>query len=209
MITKTLARPALLCENPVLGGLSVCFVLRWFGFLFCADMVWVSVLCWDGPGFCFCWDRLGFCFWWGVLLLFFSRHEALCMLDSDTISKPWVSWMLFEHRLQIKWAFCIDVIEISVTVTEYILWNMHTVSDLPCFITNRFQVYISGLLHHHCWGNRMMGNHVIVPKPVAQWWIWSYVQQLDSPRTVITNFRKLTTENCAYFMRYYVLQIYH
>ena len=63
---------------------------------------------------------------------------------------------------------------------------------------SRFQVHVSGLLHHHCWGNRMMGNHVIVPKPVAQCWISCSVHQLDSPRTVITNFKKWTTENCEY-----------
>ena len=34
-----------------------------------------------------------------------------------------------------------DVVDISVIVTEYILWNMLTVSDLPCFITKP----ISGL----------------------------------------------------------------
>ena len=34
--------------------------------------------------------------------VFISRREAVSMLDSDTISKPWVWCMLFEHRLQIK-----------------------------------------------------------------------------------------------------------
>ena len=98
-----------------------------------------------------------------------------------------------------------DVVEISVTVTDYILWNVHTVGDLPCFIIKPNQAYVSRFLHHHCWGNRMMWNHVIVPKPVAQCWILCYVHQLDSPRIVITNFKKRTTENCAYFMRYHVL----
>ena len=35
--------------------------------------------------------------------------------------------------------------------------------------------------------------------------ILCYVHQLDSPRTVITNFKKRTTEDCAYFMRCHVL----
>ena len=34
--------------------------------------------------------------------VFISRREAVCMLDSDTITKPWVWCMSFEHRLQIK-----------------------------------------------------------------------------------------------------------
>ena len=49
-----------------------------------------------------------------LLYVFISRREAVCMLDSDTISKPWVRCMLFEHRLKIKlavsqrchWDFC-------------------------------------------------------------------------------------------------------
>ena len=32
----------------------------------------------------------------------FVSREAVCTLDSDRISKPWVWCMLFEHRLQIK-----------------------------------------------------------------------------------------------------------
>ena len=33
---------------------------------------------------------------------FISRREAVCMLDSDTTSKPGVWCVLLEHRLQIK-----------------------------------------------------------------------------------------------------------
>ena len=74
--------------------------------------------------------------------VFTSRREAVCMLDSDTISKPWVRCMIFEQRFQIKcrW-FRGDVVEISVTVTEHIIWNMHTVRDSSCFITKPISHY--------------------------------------------------------------------
>ena len=34
--------------------------------------------------------------------VFISRREAVCMLDSGAISKPWDWCMLFEHYLQIR-----------------------------------------------------------------------------------------------------------
>ena len=89
--------------------------------------------------------------------VFISRREAVCMLDSDT--KPWVWCMLFEHRLHIKYRrFRSDVVEISVTVTEHIIWNMHTLRDLSCFITKP----ISGL----CF--RVISSSRLTPAPLEK-----------------------------------------
>ena len=52
---------------------------------------------------------------------------------------------------------------------------MHTVCCVLSQLSKcRFQVYVIALLHHH-WGNRIMRNEAIVPKPMVQLWIlYSY-----------------------------------
>ena len=47
--------------------------------------------------------------------VFTSRCEAVCILDSDAISKPRDWCMLFEHRLEIRKAVRSDVVGFPVT----------------------------------------------------------------------------------------------
>ena len=122
----------------------------------------------------------------------------------ETMSLVYVIWTSLENQVggfaAMPLRFLLLWLNISYDIcTPWVICRV--------FSQSRLQVYVSGLLHHHCLGNRMIENHVIVPKPVVQCWILWYVHQLYSPRTVVINFKKRITENCAYFMRYHVLQI--
>ena len=110
---------------------------------------------------------------------------------------------------KLRRCFRSDIVEISVTVTEHILWNMHTVHHLLCSIRKPISGLYFRVTSPPLLGQSYDGKSRHFPKASgATLNILCYVHQLDSQRTVITNFKKRTTENCAYFMRYHESQIY-
>ena len=107
------------------------------------------------------------------------------------MSLVYVIWTLLENQVGGFAAMSLRFLLLWVNISYDICtpWMICRV-----FSQSRLQVYVSGLLHHHCLGNPMIENHVIVPKPVAQCWILWYVHQLCSPSTVVINFKKRITE---------------
>ena len=136
-----------------------------------------------------------------------SRREAVSqILMQFRNHEPGVCYLNIVYNLGRR--IRSDFLEISVT--EYILWNMHTVCDLLCVMMVKWQP-ISGLCFR-----------VTSPSLGISWWEirqfaqsqWSsvdwcgFVHLVYLPRTVITDLKNEAMKNCAYLMGQHVRQIY-
>ena len=87
---------------------------------------------------------------------------------------------------------------------QYITRNIRTVFALLCFVMVIHWLifpYPSGLLHWHC------GNLMIVPVPAKQpWWVWINTSCELIMNDCITTNKQSTTQPCAYFLGYPVIQ---